>query len=92
MSETAGKFNAQIKQSHGLLDALTTYTAKFNILNEGVNNLSRTFEDFSRSGISASAPASDLRSRTGPQEDSAIRSTKKRANLRVIVEPYSDLS
>ena len=69
MSETAGKFNAQIKQSHGLLDALTTYTAKFNILNEGVNNLSRTFEDFSRSGITLDSQMHDLSAVAGVTGD-----------------------
>ena len=69
MSETTGKFNAEIKRTHGLIDAFTASMAKFNIVSVGVGNLSRTFAELTKIGITLDSQMHDLSAVAGVMGD-----------------------
>ena len=69
MSETTGKFNAEIKRTHGLIDAFTASMAKFNVVSEGVGNLSRTFAELTKFGITLDSQMHDLSAVAGVTGD-----------------------
>lgn len=65
MSEMLGKFNATINQSGGLLQKLSGYMVKFNVLVEGVNNFSNALSNIYSPMLSFDSNMKELKAMTG---------------------------